>query len=64
VSGAVAEVGLGVQVFKPGEEAFGVARFPQPSGGYAEFVAAPSRNFGHKPDGLDHSHAAALPWRR
>ncbi|MDT7729537.1 MAG: hypothetical protein QOI21_6113 [Actinomycetota bacterium] len=61
VSGVVEEVGFGVQLFKPGDEVFGMARFPHPSGGYAEFLAAPSRHFAHKPEGLDHLHAAALP---
>jgi len=61
VSGVVEAVGLGASLFEPGDEVFGMPRFPEQAGGYAEYVAAPSRHFARKPDGLDHVHAAALP---
>jgi len=61
VSGVVEAVGLGASLFKPGDEVFGMPRFPEQAGGYAEYVAAPSRRFARKPEGLDHVQAAALP---
>jgi|SRR5215207_785574 len=61
VSGVVEAVGLGASLFRPGDEVFGMPRFPEQSGGYAEHVTAPSRRFVRKPAGLDHVHAAALP---
>ncbi|WP_069885219.1 NADP-dependent oxidoreductase [Streptomyces luteocolor] len=61
VSGVVEEVGPGVTLFRPGDEVFGMPRFPEQAGGYAEFVAAPARRFVHKPAGIDHVQAAALP---
>ena len=61
VSGVVEAVGLGASLFKPGDEVFGMPRFPEQAGGYAEYVVAPSRRFARKPESLDHVHAAALP---
>jgi NADPH:quinone reductase-like Zn-dependent oxidoreductase len=61
VSGVVEATGPGATLFEPGDEVFGMPRFPEQAGGYAEYVAAPSRHFARKPDGLDHVHAAALP---
>ncbi|KAB7849258.1 NADP-dependent oxidoreductase [Streptomyces mobaraensis] len=61
VSGVVEAVGLGVTLFRPGDEVYGMPGFPRMVGGYAEYVAAPARHFAPKPAGLDHVHAAALP---
>jgi NADPH:quinone reductase-like Zn-dependent oxidoreductase len=61
VSGVVEAVGPGASLFAPGDEVFGMPRFPEQAGAYAEYVAAPSRHFARKPHGLDHIHAAALP---
>nr|WP_104821261.1 NADP-dependent oxidoreductase [Kitasatospora sp. MMS16-BH015] len=61
VSGVVAAVGLGVTLFRPGDEVYGMPGFPRLVGGYAEYVAAPARHFAPKPVGLDHVAAAALP---
>jgi NADPH:quinone reductase-like Zn-dependent oxidoreductase len=61
VSGVVEQVGPGASLFQPGDEVLGMPRFPEQAGGYAEYVAAPSRHFVRKPPGLDHVHAAALP---
>ncbi|WP_223779210.1 NADP-dependent oxidoreductase [Streptomyces sp. 135] len=61
VSGVVEEVGPGVTLYAPGDEVFGMPRFPEQAGGYAEFVAAPARRFAPKPAGIDHVQAAALP---
>jgi len=61
VSGVVESVGRGASLFQPGDAVFGMPRFPEQAGGYAEYVAAPSRRFARKPEGLDHVQAAALP---
>ncbi|MEU9699405.1 NADP-dependent oxidoreductase [Streptomyces sp. NPDC047981] len=61
VSGVVEAVGLGVTLYAPGDEVFGMPQFPQQAGGYAEYVAAPARHFARKPAGLSHVEAAALP---
>ncbi|MDT9691347.1 NADP-dependent oxidoreductase [Streptomyces sp. P9(2023)] len=61
VSGVVEAVGLGVTLYAPGDEVFGMPQFPQQAGGYAEYVAAPARHFARKPAGLTHVEAAALP---
>ncbi|WAM00398.1 NADP-dependent oxidoreductase [Streptomyces sp. Je 1-369] len=61
VSGVVEEVGPGVTLYRPGDAVFGMPRFPEQTGGYAEFVAAPARRFAPKPAALSHVEAAALP---
>lgn len=61
VSGTVEAVGPGVTLFQPGDEVFGMPRFPAQAGGYAEYVTATARHFTRKPGTLDHVQAAALP---
>ncbi|MFC4050722.1 NADP-dependent oxidoreductase [Actinomadura syzygii] len=61
VSGVVEATGVGVTLHKPGDEVFGMLRYPFGGGAYAEYVAAPSRTFTAKPAGIDHAHAGALP---
>ncbi|MFI8521272.1 NADP-dependent oxidoreductase [Streptomyces sp. NPDC085481] len=61
VSGVVEAVGYGVTLFKPGDEVFGMLPYPHGVGAHAEYVTAPARAFAHKPDGLDHVQAGALP---
>ncbi|MDT0341475.1 NADP-dependent oxidoreductase [Streptomyces litchfieldiae] len=61
VSGVVEETGDGVTLFRPGDEVFGMPRFPHRAGAYAEYVAAPARHFAHRPRGLTHIQAGALP---
>ncbi|WP_131742564.1 NADP-dependent oxidoreductase [Actinomadura roseirufa] len=61
VSGVVEETGYGVALYKPGDEVFGMLRYPFGGGSHAEYVSAPSRTFVPKPDALDHVQAAALP---
>ena len=61
VSGVVEAVGLGVTLFEPGDEVFGMPQFPGQAGAYAEYVAAPARHFVRKPEEIDHVQAAALP---
>jgi len=60
-SGVVEEIGPGVTIFAPGDEVFGMARFPHPANAYAEYLTAPARHFAHKPATIDHVSAAALP---
>lgn len=61
VSGTVEAVGPGVTLFQPGDEVFGMPRFPHQAGAYAEYVTAPARHFVRKPAAVDHVQAAALP---
>ncbi|MGA4837891.1 NADP-dependent oxidoreductase [Streptomyces sp. G45] len=61
VAGTVAAVGAGVTLFAPGDEVFGMPRFPHPAGAYAEYVTAPARHFAPRPRGLDAVAAGALP---
>jgi NADPH:quinone reductase-like Zn-dependent oxidoreductase len=61
VSGVVEAVGPGVQMYRPGDEVFGMPLFPKPPGAYAEYVVAPPRHFVRKPSSLDHVTAAGLP---
>lgn len=61
VSGVVEAVGIGVTLFKPGDEVFGMLPYPHGVGSHAEYVTAPARAFAHKPAGIDHVQAGALP---
>jgi NADPH:quinone reductase-like Zn-dependent oxidoreductase len=61
VSGVVEAVGFGVTLFKPGDEVFGMLPYPQGVGSHAEYVTGPARAFAHKPAGIDHVQAGALP---
>jgi NADPH:quinone reductase-like Zn-dependent oxidoreductase len=61
VSGVVEAVGIGVTLFKPGDEVFGMLPYPGGVGAHAEYVTAPARAFTHKPAGIDHVQAGALP---
>nr|WP_328919580.1 NADP-dependent oxidoreductase [Streptomyces sp. NBC_00208] len=61
VSGVVEAVGTGVTLFKPGDEVFGMLPYPDGVGSHAEYVTAPARSFTHKPAGIDHVQAGALP---
>ncbi|WP_065484855.1 NADP-dependent oxidoreductase [Streptomyces sp. PTY087I2] len=61
VSGVVESVGFGVTLFKPGDEVFGMLPYPYGVGSHAEFTVGPARAFAHKPEGIDHVQAAALP---
>ncbi|WP_405826826.1 NADP-dependent oxidoreductase [Streptomyces sp. NBC_01390] len=61
VSGVVEAVGTGVTLFKPGDEVFGMLPYPHGVGSHAEYVTGPARAFAHKPAGIDHVQAGALP---
>jgi NADPH:quinone reductase-like Zn-dependent oxidoreductase len=60
ISGVVEEAAPGAR-FAVGDEVYGMPFFPRAATGYAEYVAAPSRQVARKPATLDHVHAAALP---
>ncbi|WP_019927130.1 NADP-dependent oxidoreductase [Nocardia sp. BMG111209] len=61
VSGVVAATGLGVTLFRPGDEVFGMLPYPHGHGAAAEYVVGPTRAFARKPRNLDHVRAAAIP---
>ncbi|MGW7442581.1 NADP-dependent oxidoreductase [Kitasatospora sp. NPDC054795] len=61
VSGTVAAVGLGVSLFAPGDEVFGMLPYPYGAGSHAEYVTGPARAFVPKPAALTHVEAGALP---
>lgn len=61
VSGVVEAAGVGVTLYKPGDEVFGMLRYPRSAGAFAEYVAAPSRTFARKPANVDHVQAGAIP---
>ncbi|MEU4092599.1 NADP-dependent oxidoreductase [Streptomyces sp. NPDC026673] len=61
VSGVVAETGLGVALFRPGDEVFGMLPYPHGAGSHAEYVTGPARAFVRKPSGMSHEEAAAVP---
>ncbi|WP_433454693.1 NADP-dependent oxidoreductase [Streptomyces sp. CA-142005] len=61
VSGEVTETGIGVAAFAPGDEVFGLLPYPYGHGSHAEYVIAPVRALTHKPAGIDHTQAGALP---
>ncbi|MGI8749937.1 MAG: NADP-dependent oxidoreductase [Thermoleophilaceae bacterium] len=61
VAGVVVQVGMGVTRFKPGDEVFGMPRFPREAGCYADYVTSPSRQLALRPEGLSFGAAAALP---
>jgi len=61
VAGTVEAVGPGVTAFAPGDDVFGMPRFPGVAGTYAEYVAAPAADLARMPAGLAHAEAAALP---
>ncbi|WP_354643715.1 NADP-dependent oxidoreductase [Kitasatospora camelliae] len=61
VSGVVEAVGEGVTVLRPGDEVYGMPRFPFPARAYAEYLTAPARHLAPRPRGLTHLEAGALP---
>nr|WP_255697865.1 MULTISPECIES: NADP-dependent oxidoreductase [unclassified Pantoea] len=65
VSGVVAAVGANVSAFRPGDEVYSMARFPEAimrgSGAYADYVSIPASQVAFKPKGITHIQAAAAP---
>jgi NADPH:quinone reductase-like Zn-dependent oxidoreductase len=46
---------------QPGDEVFGMTRFPRTTGSYAEYIAVSSMSVALKPSTLSHIEAAAVP---
>ncbi|MFB9630504.1 NADP-dependent oxidoreductase [Nonomuraea helvata] len=61
VSGVVEASGFGQALYKPGDEVFGMLKYPDAHGAFAEYVTAPSRHFVRKPANIDHVQAAGIP---
>ncbi len=61
IAGIVESTGPGVTRFRVGDRVFGMPRFPQPAGGYAEFVTSPARQLALIPNGVSDLAAAATP---
>jgi NADPH:quinone reductase-like Zn-dependent oxidoreductase len=61
VSGVVEATGIGVALFEPGDEVFGMLSYPFGHGSHAQYVTAPARTFALKPSNIDHTQAGALP---
>ncbi|MBE1587348.1 NADPH:quinone reductase-like Zn-dependent oxidoreductase [Nonomuraea angiospora] len=61
VSGVVEDSGVGQALYKPGDEVFGMLKYPDGHGAFAEYVTAPSRHFVRKPAAVDHVQAAGIP---
>jgi len=57
ISGIVIESNS--DLFKPGDEVFGMVNFPGLGSAYAEFVAAPAAHLTKKPNTISHAQAAA-----
>lgn len=61
-SGVVSAVGAGVAGFEPGEKVFYFSDFlGNRRGSYAEHQAVPAEQVAHKPAGISHTEAAAIP---
>ena len=61
LSGTVEAVGEQVDAFAVGDAVHGQAPLRDGYGTYAQYAAVPADALVHKPDGIDHVHAAALP---
>ncbi|MDP9795078.1 NADPH:quinone reductase-like Zn-dependent oxidoreductase [Catenuloplanes nepalensis] len=59
-AGVVAAVGAGVTRFVPGDEVFGLFRFPREASAYAEYVTGPARHFAHRPRSMTMAQAGGL----
>ncbi|GAB7036445.1 MULTISPECIES: NADP-dependent oxidoreductase [Catenuloplanes] len=59
-AGVVTAVGPGVTRFVPGDEVFGLFRFPKEAGAYAEYVTGPARHFAHRPRAMTMTEAGGL----
>jgi NADPH:quinone reductase-like Zn-dependent oxidoreductase len=61
IAGVVDAIGADVDQFSPGDEVFGMVRFPEFGKAYAEYVAAPVGDIVKKPATLSFAEAAAAP---
>lgn len=59
-AGVVEQVADGISEFSPGDKVFGMIRFPDPAGCYAEYIAAPANEISIRPDNLDSVTAGGL----
>ena len=59
ISGVVEECAS--DLFKSGDEVYGMVNFISPAGAYAEYVLAPASHIAHKPETLDHIQSAGIP---
>jgi NADPH:quinone reductase-like Zn-dependent oxidoreductase len=61
VAGVVEATGDGVSDLAVGDQVFGMPRFPEPAGCYAEYVCAPAAQLAAAPAGIGRAAAAGLP---
>lgn len=61
IAGVIEATGAGVDQFSPGDEVFGMVRFPEFGDAYADYVAAPVSDLAKKPAALSYVKAAAVP---
>ncbi|MFI9648150.1 NADP-dependent oxidoreductase [Streptomyces sp. NPDC052040] len=61
LSGVIEETGIGVALFKAGDEVFGMLPYPFGHGSHAEYVTVPAHALTRKPSVIDHTQAGALP---
>jgi NADPH:quinone reductase-like Zn-dependent oxidoreductase len=61
VAGVVEATGDGVSAFAAGDEVFGMPRFPEPAGCYADYLCAPADHLAAAPAGMDRVATAGLP---
>ena len=59
ISGVVEESAS--DLFKSGDEVYGMVNFISPAGAYAEYVLAPASHIAYKPETLDHIQSAGIP---
>jgi NADPH:quinone reductase-like Zn-dependent oxidoreductase len=60
VAGVVEATGDGVSAFAVGDEVFGMPRFPEPAGCYADYLCAPADHLAAAPAGMDRVAAAGM----
>lgn len=60
-SGSIIAKGASVLRFNKGDDVFGMIKFPQAAGTFAEYVVAPADEITFKPKRCSHTQAAALP---
>jgi NADPH:quinone reductase-like Zn-dependent oxidoreductase len=63
VAGVVTEAGEATQGFEQGDRVFGMTRFPQSGGGYAEYVTVKASDMARMPDDLGFADAASVPMK-
>lgn len=61
IAGVIEATGTGVDQFTPGDDVFGMVRFPEFGDAYADYVAAPVSDLAKKPATLSCVEAAAVP---